>query len=134
MTIEELYLKEHDRIEKLARHYARMFSAEAEDLSQEGVLALAETYAKYGALPDEELFKVSHRVINRKMYKYAQKEYRYKTCPRNKCLPAQGKDCGAGSKPWTATFQGKPDSGTTSSLKSYNARETNQENYKRCNA
>ena len=79
MTVEELYLKEHDRIEKLARHYARMFSAEKEDLFQEGVLALAETYAKYRALPDEELFKVSHRVINRKMYRYAQKEYRYKT-------------------------------------------------------
>ena len=105
MTLEELYLKEHDRIEKLARHYARMFSAEAEDLSQEGVLALAETYAKYRALPDEELFKVSHRVINRKMYRYAQKEYRYKTCP----------------DPETSSGY----SGTTSSLKSHNARETN---------
>jgi DNA-directed RNA polymerase specialized sigma24 family protein len=79
MTVEELYLKEKDRIEKLARHYARMFSSEAEDLFQEGALTVTEIYAKYGALPDEELFKVSHRVINRKIYKYAQNEYRYKT-------------------------------------------------------
>jgi len=100
MTVEELYLKEQVRIEKLAKHYARMFSAEAEDLSQEGFLALAETYAKYGALPDEELFKVSHRVINRKIYKYAQNEYRYKTCP-------------------------ELDSGTTSSLQSDDATKTN---------
>ena len=79
MTVEKLYLKEKDRIKKLARHYARMFSTEAEDLSQEGALTVTEIYAKYGALPDEELFKVSHRVINRKIYKYAQNEYRYKT-------------------------------------------------------
>jgi hypothetical protein len=125
MTVEELYLKEKDRIEKLARHYARIFSSEAEDLFQEGALTVTEIYAKYGALPDEELFKVSHRVINRKIYKYAQNEYRYKTCPRNKCLPAQGKDCGAGSEPWTTTFQGRLDSGTTSSLKSYDATERN---------
>jgi len=105
MTLEELYLKEHDRIEKLARHYARMFSAEKEDLFQEGALALAETYAKYGALPDEELFKVSHRIINRKMYRYAQNEYRYKTCP----------------DPETSSGY----SGITSSLKSYDATETN---------
>ena len=105
MTIEELYLKEHDRIEKLARRYARMFSAEREDLSQEGALALAETYVKYGTLPDEELFKVSHRVINRKIYKYAQNEYRYKTCP----------------DPETSSGY----SGTTSSLKSPDATERN---------
>ena len=30
-------------------------------------------------LPDEELLKVSHRIINRKIYKYAKNEYRYKT-------------------------------------------------------
>ena len=78
MTLEELYLKEKDRIAKLSKRYARMFRTEKEDLFQEGVLALAETYAKYGALPDEELFKVSHRIINRKIYKYAQNEYRHK--------------------------------------------------------
>lgn len=77
MTLEELYLKEKERIEKLAKHYARMFSTEAEDLSQEGALAVTEIYAKYGALPDEELFKVSHRIINRKMYKYARNEYKH---------------------------------------------------------
>jgi len=80
MTLEELYLKEKVRIAKLSRRYARMFSAEKEDLFQEGVLALAETYAKYAyKLPDGELLKISHRVINRRMYKYAQNEYRHKT-------------------------------------------------------
>jgi len=80
MTLEELYLKEKVRIEKLSRRYARMFSTEKEDLFQEGVLALAETYAKYAyKLPDGELLKISHRVINRRMYKYAQNEYRHKT-------------------------------------------------------
>ena len=105
MTVEELYLKEKDRIEKLARHYARMFSSEAEDLSQEGALTVTEIYAKYGTLPDEELFKVSHRVINRKIYKYAQNEYRYKTCP----------------DPETSSEY----SGTTSSLESDDATKTN---------
>ena len=47
MTLEELYSKEKDRIAKLSRRYARMFRTEKEDLFQEGVLALAETYAKY---------------------------------------------------------------------------------------
>jgi len=80
MTLEELYLKEKDRIEKLSRRYARIFRTEKEDLFQEGVLALAETYAKYAyKLPDGELLKISHRVINRRMYKYAQNEYRHKT-------------------------------------------------------
>ena len=80
MTLEELYLKEKVRIEKLSRRYARMFSAEKEDLFQEGVLALAETYAKYAyKLPDGELLKISHRIINRKIYKYARNEYRHKT-------------------------------------------------------
>jgi len=79
MTIEELYLKEKDRIKKLSLHYARMYKAEREDLLQEGYLALLETYAKYYTLPGEELLKVSHRVINRMMYRYAQNEYRYKT-------------------------------------------------------
>jgi DNA-directed RNA polymerase specialized sigma subunit len=76
MTLEELYLKEKVRIEKLSRHYARMFSTEKEDLFQEGVLALAETYAKYAyKLQDSELLKVSHRIVNRKIYKYAKNEY-----------------------------------------------------------
>jgi DNA-directed RNA polymerase specialized sigma subunit len=78
MTLEELYLEEKARIEKLSRHYARMFSVEKEDLFQEGVLALAETYARYAyKLQDSELLKVSHRIINRKMYKYARSEYRH---------------------------------------------------------
>jgi DNA-directed RNA polymerase specialized sigma24 family protein len=80
MTLEELYLKEKVRIEKLSRRYARMFRTEKEDLFQEGFLALAETYAKYAyKLPDGELLKVSHRMVNRKIYKYAQNEYKYKT-------------------------------------------------------
>jgi DNA-directed RNA polymerase specialized sigma subunit len=79
MTLEELYLEEKERIEKLSRRYARMFRTKKEDLFQEGVLALAETYANYAyKLPDGELLKVSHRVINRKMYKYARNEYRQK--------------------------------------------------------
>ena len=79
MTLEGLYLKEHDRIEKLSRRYARMFRTEKEDLFQEGVLALAETYAKYAyKLQDSELLKVSHRIVNRKIYKYAKNEYRQK--------------------------------------------------------
>ena len=79
MTLEELYLKEKVRIEKLSRHYARMFRTEKEDLFQEGVLALAEAYAKYAyKLPDGELLKISHRIVNRKIYKYAKNEYRQK--------------------------------------------------------
>jgi DNA-directed RNA polymerase specialized sigma24 family protein len=79
MTLEELYLEEKDRIEKLSRRYARMFSAEKEDLFQEGVLALAKTYAKYAyKLQDSELLKISHRIVNRRMYKYAKNEYRQK--------------------------------------------------------
>jgi DNA-directed RNA polymerase specialized sigma subunit len=79
MTLEELYLEEKARIEKLSRHYARMFSAEKEDLFEVGVLALAETYARYAyKLQDSELLKVSHRIINRKMYRYAKNEYRHK--------------------------------------------------------
>jgi len=79
MTLEELYLKEKDRIAKLSRHYARMFCTEKEDLFQEGVLALAETYAKYAdKLQDSELLKISHRIVNRTMYRYAKNEYRQK--------------------------------------------------------
>jgi len=79
MTLEELYLEEKDRIAKLSRHYARIFRAEKEDLFQEGVLALAETYAKYAyKLQDSELLKISHRIVNRKIYKYAKNEYRQK--------------------------------------------------------
>jgi len=80
LTLEELYIKERERIKKLAFHYAKMFKAEPEDLFQEGVLALSEIYAKYACkLTDEELLKVSHVVINRKMYKYARSEYKHKT-------------------------------------------------------
>jgi len=79
MTLEELYLEEKARIEKLSRRYARMFSAEKEDLFEVGVLALAETYARYAyKLPDSELLKVSHRIVNRTMYRYAKNEYRQK--------------------------------------------------------
>jgi len=79
MTLEELYLEEKDRIAKLSRHYARIFRTEKEDLFQEGVLALVQAYAKYAyKLPDGELLKVSHRMVNRKIYKYAQNEYRQK--------------------------------------------------------
>jgi DNA-directed RNA polymerase specialized sigma subunit len=79
MTLEELYLEEKDRIAKLSRRYARMFRTEKEDLFQEGVLALAETYAKYAyKLPDGELLKISHRMVNRKIYKYARKEFKQK--------------------------------------------------------
>ena len=79
MTLEELHSKEADRIEKLSRHYARMFRTEKKDLFQEGVLALAEAYAKYAyKLPDSELLKISHRIVNRKIYKYAKNEYRQK--------------------------------------------------------
>ena len=79
MTLEELYLEEKDRIAKLSRRYARMFRTEKEDLFQEGVLALAETYAKYAyKLQDSELLKISHRIVNRKIYRYARNEYRQK--------------------------------------------------------
>ena len=79
MTLEELYLKEKDRIAKLSKRYARMFRTEKEDLFQEGVLALAETYAKYAyKLQDSELLKISHRIVNRKIYRYARNEYRQK--------------------------------------------------------
>jgi len=79
MTLEELYLEEKDRIAKLSKRYARIFRTEKEDLFQEGVLALAETYAKYAyKLPDGELLKISHRIVNRKIYKYAKNEYRHK--------------------------------------------------------
>ena len=78
MTFEELYLKEKVRIEKLSRRYARMFEVDAEDLSQEGSLAIVETYYAYGKLPEEELLKISHRIVNRKIYKYARKEFKQK--------------------------------------------------------
>ena len=79
MTLEELYLKEKDRIAKLSRRYAKMFRIEKEDLFHEGVLALVQTYAQYAyKLPDGELLKISHRIVNRKIYKYAQNEYRHK--------------------------------------------------------
>jgi len=78
MTLTELYLIEKERIKKLSIHYAKMYKAEREDLLQEGFLALLETYARYAELPDEELLKVSHKIINRKIYKYAKEEYRHK--------------------------------------------------------
>ena len=83
MTLTELYLIEKERIKKLSIHYAKMYKAEREDLLQEGFLALLETYARYAELPDEELLKVSHRIINRKMYKFARKEHRHKEYKSN---------------------------------------------------
>ena len=78
MTLAELYLIEKARIKILSLHYAKMYKAEREDLLQEGFLALLETYARYAELPDEDLLKVSHRIVNRKIYKYAKEEYRHK--------------------------------------------------------
>ena len=79
MTLEELYLIEKDRIKILSLHYARMYKAEREDLLQEGALAVVETHNNYAdRLDDEELLKVSHRIVNRKIYKYARNEYRHK--------------------------------------------------------
>jgi len=83
MTLEELYLKEKDRIRKLSLYYARIYHTEAEDLYQEGSLAIAETYSKYAELPDEELLKVTHRIVNRKIYRYARNEYRRKEYESN---------------------------------------------------
>jgi DNA-directed RNA polymerase specialized sigma24 family protein len=75
MTLVELYQANKIRIEKLARHYARMFNVEAEELFQEGMLAVAETYSHYGYNnSDGELLSLSHRIINRKMYRFALKE------------------------------------------------------------
>jgi DNA-directed RNA polymerase specialized sigma24 family protein len=74
MTLLELYQANKIRIEKLSRHYARMFNVEAEELFQEGMLAVAETYSHYGYNhSDGELLSLSHRIINRKMYKFALK-------------------------------------------------------------
>ena len=83
MTLEELYLIEKDRIKKLSLYYARIYHTEPEDLFQEGALAVIETYARYAELPDEDLLKVLHRIINRKIYKYARKEYRRKEYETN---------------------------------------------------
>ena len=83
MTLEELYLIEKSRIRKLSLHYTKMYHAEPEDLFQEGALAVLETYARYAELPDEELLRVSHRIVNRKIYKYARNEYRHKRCRGN---------------------------------------------------
>jgi len=53
-------------------------NVEREELFQEGMLAVAEAYLEYAyKLQDEELLKVSHRLINRRMYKYAKDEYKY---------------------------------------------------------
>ena len=83
MTLEELYLIEKDRIKKLSLYYARMYHTESEDLFQEGALAVIETFIKYAELPDEELLKVTHRIVNRKIYRYARNEYRHKEYESN---------------------------------------------------
>ncbi|MGB9695496.1 MAG: hypothetical protein ACP5SB_00405 [Caldisericaceae bacterium] len=75
MTLEELYDKEKTRIEKLSHHYARIFGLDYEELFDEGMLAVAETYARYALRTnDVELLRVSNKVVNRRMYKYARKE------------------------------------------------------------
>jgi DNA-directed RNA polymerase specialized sigma subunit len=80
MTIEELYEAEKLRIKKLSIKYGKLFNAEREDLFQEGALALAEAYRNYAyKLTDEELLRLTHRVINRRMYKYAKNEFKYKS-------------------------------------------------------
>ena len=79
MTLEELYNAERARIRKLALRYSRIFRVEPEDLEQTGALAVCETYFRYAyKVTDEALFRLSHRIINRMMYKYARSEYRYK--------------------------------------------------------
>ena len=83
MTLEELYSIEKSRIRKLSLHYTKMYHAEPEDLFQEGALAVLETFIKYAELPDEDLLKVSHRIVNRKIYKYARNEYRHKEYETN---------------------------------------------------
>lgn len=80
MTLEELYNAERARIRKLALHYSRLFGAEPEDLEQTGALAVCETYFRYAyKVTDESLLKLSHRIINRMMYKYALKELKHKS-------------------------------------------------------
>ena len=80
MTLEELYAVEEMRMKKLSAKYGKMFKAEREDLFQEGALALAEAYRKYGyKLSDEELLRIANKIINRRMYKYAKKEYEHKS-------------------------------------------------------
>jgi len=79
MTLEELYNAERARIRKLALRYARIFLAEKEDLAQVGALAVCETHARYaGKVSEEELLRLSHRIVNRMMYKYAISELRHK--------------------------------------------------------
>ena len=79
MTLEEIYQAEETRIKKLSIKYERLFKAEREDLFQEGALALAEAYGRYGyKLSDEELLRIANRIINRRMYKYARKEFKHK--------------------------------------------------------
>ena len=79
MTLEELYNAERARIRKLALRYSRIFRVELEDLEQTGALAVCETYFRYAyKVNDEALFRLSHRIINRMMYKYAISELRHK--------------------------------------------------------
>ena len=79
MTLEEIYRAEETRIKKLSIKYERLFKAEREDLFQEGALALAEAYRRYGyKLSEEELLRIANRIINRRMYKYARKEFKHK--------------------------------------------------------
>ncbi len=79
MTLEDLYNAERVRIRKLAHRYSRLFKAESDDLEQTGALAVCETYLRYAnKATDEVILMLSHRIINRMMYKYALKEFKYK--------------------------------------------------------
>ncbi len=79
MNPEELLELEKVFLLKLSVRYERMFLAEREDLFQEGALALAEVFNRYGkSLPDAELLKVAKTVANRKMYKFAKNEFKHK--------------------------------------------------------
>lgn len=79
MIIEDLYNVERARIHKLARQYSRIFGAELDDLEQTGALAVCETYLRYAdKATDDVILMLSHRIVNRMMYKYALKELKYK--------------------------------------------------------
>lgn len=79
MTLEDLYNAEKARIRKLAFHYSKRFGVEPEDLEQTGALAVCETYLRYACkTSDETMLLLSHRIINRMMYRYALEEIKHR--------------------------------------------------------
>ena len=93
MTLEELYNAERARIRKLALRYSRIFRVELEDLEQTGALAVCETHARYaGKVSEEELLRLSHRIVNRMMYRFAISEYRFKQVIVNGVLERKSKE------------------------------------------